>query len=138
MEIADIYDIALRRARKEHKCYCCLGKIKPGEHYHAHEVLFDGRWDRMKVCSDCEAMRNKMNKGKRDPDDMEWPETVQDAAFEYDGQYASKFVDTKLRRGAEVPEWMFRRVKKINKFLVDFSVVPTPKSMVLIINAMKS
>jgi len=118
MEMADVYEIYSRRARKAHKCCACRGTIEPRESYHIHEILYDGRWDRLKVCCDCEAIRNEMNEFNKD-DEMEAPDTLYENIFEYGGEFAPRFVAIMTKRGVQVPDWIVRRVQEINNASVE-------------------
>jgi hypothetical protein len=46
-----------RKARKEHRCSCCLRTIRAGEGYLAHFSVYDGDATSEKCCVDCERDR---------------------------------------------------------------------------------
>lgn len=46
-----------RKARKEHKCSACRGKILPGDEYVEHFDIFEGDTNREKICSACNVDR---------------------------------------------------------------------------------
>ena len=50
---ATVYNTTERKARKEHTCYECRGKIAKGTRYEYVSMLFDGSWDDFKLCSLC-------------------------------------------------------------------------------------
>jgi hypothetical protein len=50
------YSEATRKAKKEHVCGECSGKIKPGEKYWYATGLCEGEWFDAKVCAACEEM----------------------------------------------------------------------------------
>ena len=53
---AAFYHKELRIARKEHRCYECNKKIKPGEKYEIVKTYFD-RWDTFKTHLSCAGIR---------------------------------------------------------------------------------
>lgn len=55
-EIADIYNIDRRKARKEYRCYECWAKINKGEKHAVHSILFEGSWDAYRYHEDCAAL----------------------------------------------------------------------------------
>ena len=69
-EIAEVYGHKLRKARKEHKCCECHGKINKGEQYHYHHGIFDGETCDYKVCLDCELLRAECDKDIKYPEEM--------------------------------------------------------------------
>ncbi|MCR0981824.1 hypothetical protein [Roseomonas populi] len=52
-ERADASISHARKARKAHRCCECFRRIAAGEHYHVEKILFDGRWDTFRTCSQC-------------------------------------------------------------------------------------
>lgn len=49
-------------ARKRHDCYECTRTIVPGEPYAAISGLWDGRWDRFKLCRRCRAASKALHR----------------------------------------------------------------------------
>ena len=68
-EMPSCYRLITRKARTEHRCCECHGVIEKGERYHYHSGVWDGSPASFKVCSDCEALREKV----RIDGDL-WPE----------------------------------------------------------------
>ena len=62
MEVLDAYQHEIRKARKTHLCCECYGKIQPGELYHLHKGVLDGEWEQYKICSDCQELREEIEK----------------------------------------------------------------------------
>jgi len=58
-----------RVARKDHTCYGCDVRIKPGETYYKTSTLFDGRWSNWKHCERCDALMSAIEKQYRDAGD---------------------------------------------------------------------
>ena len=57
-EVADIYEVVQRKARKAHHCSSCTrrgspARIQPGDIYEEHRSLFDGRWSTLRICGRC-------------------------------------------------------------------------------------
>ena len=53
----EAYKHILRRARKQHKCCECTGKIETGESYHYHSGCWDGTAKSWKICQQCNDLR---------------------------------------------------------------------------------
>ena len=58
-EPAEIFRDEWRRARKEHRCGACNGRIMAGERYIAHFQLFEGDASYSKCCSACAEIRGR-------------------------------------------------------------------------------
>ena len=56
-EYAEVSDIDVRTARKEHDCCECGDPIAPGVKYEHASLLFDGRWTTYKTCLLCVEIR---------------------------------------------------------------------------------
>jgi hypothetical protein len=56
-ELPTLFDRRLRVARKVHACCECRHPIVPGEKYHDTKGLWDGSWERYRVCECCEKKR---------------------------------------------------------------------------------
>lgn len=57
LDPCDVWQETPRKARKEHVCTSCDGKIQTGERYLVHFSIFDGSICHGKLCSACEAAR---------------------------------------------------------------------------------
>jgi hypothetical protein len=62
-EFPAVYHMKARRARKEHRCCECGGKILSGESYNYHCGVWDGQGRSFKVCVDCDRLRTRINAG---------------------------------------------------------------------------
>lgn len=52
-EVATLFNVVVRRARKQHKCCECRRPIEKRFVYAHISILFDGRWSDHKQCGDC-------------------------------------------------------------------------------------
>jgi hypothetical protein len=50
----------IRKARRNHKCYECLGEIVPGERYEYSSGVWDGEPASFKVCLSCADAREEV------------------------------------------------------------------------------
>lgn len=60
-ELADVFNLTERRARKTHKCCECGCIIEPGVTYVVVDVLFDSEWSTHKACRICMAIRGDLS-----------------------------------------------------------------------------
>lgn len=49
----DIYDRAIRKARKEYTCIECRARIEKGQQYEYVRSLFEGSWETYRTCLPC-------------------------------------------------------------------------------------
>jgi hypothetical protein len=104
-----------RKARKAHKCCECHGTIQPGEKYHFHHGVWDGRASSYKVCADCEALRAECDRHAHYSDEFTPFEGLYESVEAMDTpELFVRFVEIKRRRGATVPQWMAMRVDIAN------------------------
>jgi hypothetical protein len=61
-ERCDVWSEVQRQARKDHVCSCCQRTIKAGERYMVHFSVYDGNPCQEKLCTGCEADREKFGK----------------------------------------------------------------------------
>jgi len=119
MEVAELYQIDIRKARKVHKCADCLGVIPVGEKYHFHHGICEGRTFSHKSCADCEQMRNDLNAGEPVDECICVGELV-DAVFDLNVKLIAQYVGYATKRGGYVRPWMKDRIegglKKLNSF----------------------
>lgn len=108
-DIAEVYLINKRRARKRHKCRECRGDIQTGEHYYYHHGVFDGSGFGFQICPDCESLRQELNTGRNHYDQI-CVEELGEAVFECGLDFQKRFVENKRKRGAAVPDWMLQRI----------------------------
>lgn len=62
LEPCEVWDERDRKARKEHKCSACGGKITVGSLYVVHFNVFEGEAKSDKMCKPCEAARREFAK----------------------------------------------------------------------------
>lgn len=110
-EIAEVYKIDARKARKDHNCVECRGTIKTGEIYRFHHGVFDGSGFSAKVCLECDELRDEVNK-TADRYDQCCVGEVCEWASEGGDELLRKFMDIKIKRGAKVPDWMIQRLSE--------------------------
>jgi hypothetical protein len=61
---ADLYESAIRTARKAHVCEECGKAIAPGERYENVEMLYDGDWSSNHTCLMCVEIRDHFSCGE--------------------------------------------------------------------------
>lgn len=108
-DIAEVYEIEKRKARKDHRCEECRGTIKAGEIYCFHHGVFDGSGFSNKICVDCDAIRDEMNK-KVGIYDQVCVGELQDAVFEDSEATIKRYIEIKIKRGVPVQPWMTERL----------------------------
>jgi hypothetical protein len=59
--MSDFYQSRTPKARKNHRCCECAGKIKIGEVYFRHSGVWEGDFFTYKNCDDCEHLRAELN-----------------------------------------------------------------------------
>jgi hypothetical protein len=104
---------ANRRARKPHKCCECRGVIVSGETY----VYFSGVWDgtpaTYKTCRDCDELRSILNKEQRHDEAIPFGQLSEVVMGRNKTEEVRRYIQTKRKRGAEVPTWMEKRLAKL-------------------------
>jgi len=105
-EMASCYGHEHRKARKAHMCIECLGWIEPGEKYHYHHGIWDGRAAGYKVCVDCETLRDEIDAEVPFEDSVAFGELVEHVA-EVPALLA-RYAAIKRKRRAVIPAWIER------------------------------
>lgn len=96
LEICEVWHEVERKARKEHKCSCCNGRIEPKEQYYTHFSVLRGETTSEKICVYCFLARAEFAEAhlsaictpgyfqsllheciSEDPDDSEWREMLE-------------------------------------------------------------
>jgi hypothetical protein len=110
-EMPSCYVHEERQARTAHRCCECEGTIQPGEQYHVHHGVWDGRGMTYKVCADCEALRAECDRDAMHDEytPFEGLHDAVDGAWTNAPELFTRFVEIKRRRGATVPHWMAER-----------------------------
>lgn len=112
-EMPSVYACDHRKARKEHKCCECHGVIAVGEKYHNHHGIWNGQGDTFKVCEECNALRDEVDKDERDPEFKTAFTMLCEPVFEsQDYGLIKRFMDTKRKRGATIMPWMIQREER--------------------------
>ena len=110
-EIAEVYEIEKRKARKDHRCAECHGTIKAGEIYHYHHGVFDGAGFSDKLCEECQQLHKDVDKDNKDIYEQTCVGELFDAIFESDdASLIRRFIETKIKRGCPVQPWMTERL----------------------------
>lgn len=81
-EPVDVYQERLIKARTEHRCDACGGRILPGHVYSKTSALSDGSWDNVIRCGRCETIYTHLYQKMRDYAD-EYPAWALDCGHEY-------------------------------------------------------
>jgi hypothetical protein len=114
-ELPSCYGHEERTARKAHKCCECHGTIQPGELYHYHHGVWDGRASDYKVCVDCEALRAECDRDVHyDEERTPFEGLYESVDALWPNELFARFVEIKRRRGATVPERMALRAAASN------------------------
>ena len=108
-DIAEVYHVDKRKARKAHRCEECHGTIPAGEVYCFHHGVFDGAGFSNKVCVDCEELRTELNK-KLDLYDQICIGELCDVVMEDDDAIIDRFIQIKVKRGGKIWPWMQTRL----------------------------
>jgi|WetSurMetagenome_2_1015567.scaffolds.fasta_scaffold748994_2 hypothetical protein len=106
-------------ARKVHRCFECRGQIEIGEKYFCfHGVCGDGPW-RYRICRDCEELRREIQESipREYKEAYVFIGEVCEYVCEDDSiEFIGRFIKTKLKRKASVPEWLWQYLdEKVNK-----------------------
>lgn len=96
IDAGDSYEVwseTKRRARKEHKCDGCHGRIAPGEAYVVHFSVFEGDPSSAKMCEPCDVTRMafaEAHQGRIPHPDSLW-DTLQECIFEGDDESETRW-----------------------------------------------
>ena len=116
-EMPSVYKCDTRKARKKHKCYECGGAIQKGEQYHNHHGVWDGSGATYKVCIECDALRDQVDKNAH-YDELTPFGNLYDSVFSCDNpRLMISYVYTAWKRGGEVREWFFNCIDSTLKNL---------------------
>lgn len=116
-EMPSCYNLETPTARKAHTCCECSGEILAGEKYFKHSGVWDGSGATYKVCADCEALKEEVDKDIKYADERTAFGQLYETVFEGHGDNAHilRFMD--IRRKRRVPEspkgWMEKREQEI-------------------------
>lgn len=113
-ELPSCYGHEERQARRAHKCCECHGTIQPGELYHYHHGVWDGKASNYKVCVDCEALRAECDEDARPDECTPFEGLYESVDALWPDELFARFVEIKRRRGATVPERLALRAAAIN------------------------
>ena len=96
-DMPSAYKHATPKAKKVHKCCECRGEIQPGEVYHLHSGIWDGRPSAFKVCNDCEELRERV----RVQGDLHWDEVppLECLGYDLEDADAESFTAIRVKRG---------------------------------------
>jgi hypothetical protein len=64
-ETAAVWSVLHPKARKEHRCDCCRGRIRPGERYMKVSAVYDGSASTEKACPRCRLALERFGKEHR-------------------------------------------------------------------------
>jgi len=112
-EIPKVYNVKIVKARKEHKCCECNGIINMGESYNVHSGLWDGKWDKYKVCLDCDEIRKEIDKDCYYGEGTPFEELLEYVAeCENGSEIIKKFVAVCDKRGGKVYDWLREKISE--------------------------
>jgi len=117
-DLPALYRVELRRARKPHRCCECHGTIRPKESCWFHHGLWDGEFLTFKVCSECEELRKRINADVQHEDErtpLEGLSEAVEALSDSQPELLRGFVETKVKRGAPVSDWMAEKARSTNE-----------------------
>lgn len=103
-EYPAVYHMKPLRARKEHRCCECHGKILKGESYNYHSGVWDGQGRSFKVCPECDLLRAFMDKGRDQEDRVVFGGLVEDILGVGDPATDLRMSEIMKKRGAKIPE----------------------------------
>ena len=109
-----LYNTYTYKAKKEHKCCECRGKICVGEKYHSIFGIWEGEPYQFKTCSDCELLRNKMiaevTLGEPIAFGFLSEELIENSETK---EYIKIFLDICKKRGVEITPFWFERLNEL-------------------------
>lgn len=79
-DCASVYNSAMVKARKAHKCCECRRVIQPGEQYERVAAIWDGSWSHYRTCALCREIRDVFRCGDGFLFETLWDE-MRDYAF---------------------------------------------------------
>lgn len=124
-EMPTVYGCDHPKARKEHTCYECRGKISIGETYHKHHGIWDGEADTFKVCNDCEVLRAVCDKDEPDPEFRTAFGQLCESVFESGGaDLIRSYLGIKRKRGAAIQPWMLKRESYLEQSATNLKEIP--------------
>lgn len=103
-EFPATYMMRVRRARKEHRCCECGGKILSGETYNYHSGVWDGQGRSFKVCPECDLLRNELNKDRDFEDTVVFGGLVEDVHDLDEPAITDRLLGIMRKRDAKIPE----------------------------------
>jgi hypothetical protein len=96
--MSDFYQAQTPKARKNHHCCECAGKIKIGEVYFQHCGVWEGDFFTYKNCVDCYHLRAELNEDLDTEDQIGFGELcgilMEDEGVEY-----VRFLQIKIKKG---------------------------------------
>ena len=115
-EIPAVYKCDTRKARKDHKCYECHGIIQKGEKYHNHHGVWDGSGSTYKVCVECDALRDQIDQGWIDYDELTPFGSLIESVFSSDNPtFMITYMYIAVKRGGHIQEWFLKSIDKALK-----------------------
>jgi hypothetical protein len=112
-EIPVVYRCDDRKARKNHICCECFGLIHRGEVYHSHHGVWDGRGETFKVCVDCDALRNIVDKNAHYSELTAFRHLMENV-FGGDSLCAMLvYRDIAIKRQGKLYNWQISRIKNL-------------------------
>ena len=113
-EMPTVYECDRPKARKEHTCCECRGKISIGETYHKHHGIWDGEADTYKVCDDCEIVRDIVDKDQHPDDKSAFGHLYESVMESHQLAIIKQWLDIRRKRGAKIEPWMLQREAELS------------------------
>lgn len=112
-----VYSESQPKARTEHRCCECRGRIYPGERYSLFRGCWDGRWSTFKTCEDCVALRKDIDATIKDADDRPPFGNIYEHVFDCrdNAEWIRRYMATRRKRSAPPSPkgWMERAEEEI-------------------------
>lgn len=87
-EVAEVWSVEYRRARKQYECDSCWAPIKVGDAHQVYSALGDGIWSRSRACVVCTLAQQEFGEAHRFyPTPSYLIETLQDCIVDNDDRH---------------------------------------------------
>lgn len=105
------YMMRVRRARKEHRCCECGGKILKGESYNYHSGVWDGQGRSFKVCPECDLLRADLDFDAHGDDAVPFTEICERVKDLGDPATTDRLLNIMRKRSAKIPEYLTAEIE---------------------------
>lgn len=112
-DLPTVYKCDNRKARKDHKCYECQGKINIGESYNYHHGIWSGEPEDFNVCLECDELRFDVNEGAAYDETAAFGSLYEHVFESQDLEFMKRYVALRQKRGAKFQPWMSERIEEL-------------------------